>query len=69
IVTDPDMVLQFCQLSADALRRDGLEPIEIRAIVHVSLNGREPRLLIDPEVNLLNVRRSLWPKHWVMPLE
>lgn len=69
IVTDPDMVLQFCQLSADALRRDGMEPIEIRAIVHVSLNGREPRLLINPDVNLLNVRRSLWPKDWVMPLE
>jgi vitamin K-dependent gamma-carboxylase len=69
IVTDPDMVLQFCQLSADALRRDGLEPLEIRAIVPVSLNGREPQLLIDPDVNLLREKRSLWPQKWVMPLK
>ena len=69
IVTDPDMVLQFCQLSAGALRRDGLEPIKIRAIVPVSLNGRAPQLLINPEINLLDRKRSLWPKDWLMPLK
>ncbi len=65
ILLDPDMVMQFVQMNADELRSQGATNIDIRAIIPVSLNGRPPQLLIDPEVNLAQIERSLWPKTWV----
>jgi hypothetical protein len=37
--------------------------------VLVSLNGREPQLLIDPSVDLAAEERSLAPARWILPLE
>jgi hypothetical protein len=34
----------------------------------VSLNGREPQLLIDPNVDLAKEEVSLLPARWVVPL-
>ena len=65
ILLDPDMILQFVKMRADELRNLGATNIDIRAIVPVSLNGRPSQLLIDPGVNLDEVKRSLWPKTWV----
>jgi len=35
----------------------------------MSLNYREPQLLIDPTVNLAAEPETLLPKYWIMPLE
>ena len=40
-----------------------------RALVATSLNGRDPQLLIDPEMNLVIQRRTLAPAEWIVPLE
>ncbi len=66
--TQPDMILQFSHIIAEELRRDGYPRIEVRAEVETSLNGRRPQLLIDPQVNLAEVKRSLWPAKWIVPL-
>jgi len=34
----------------------------------VSLNGREPQLLIDPNVDLAKEEVSLLPSRWIIPL-
>jgi hypothetical protein len=34
----------------------------------VSLNGREPQLLIDPNVDLAKEQVSLLPTRWILPL-
>jgi hypothetical protein len=34
----------------------------------VSLNGREPQLLIDPNVDLAKEEVSLLPARWILPL-
>ncbi len=65
IVQNPDAILQIVQQYADELRRQEAEYIDIRAIVPVSLNGHPPQLLIDPNVNLAEERRSLGHKPWV----
>ncbi|MDM9580083.1 HTTM domain-containing protein [Nostoc sp. GT001] len=64
----PDMILQFSHYIADKMREAGYEKIEVRVQSKLSLNGRNPQLLIDPEVNLVTQRRSLNPSSWIMPL-
>ncbi len=67
---NPDMILQFCHKYADLLRSQGAEQIDIRARVLISLNGREPQMLIDPNVNLANERRRwLTPYPWIMTFD
>lgn len=63
----PDMILQLCHHVADNFRgRAG--NAEVRAQASLSLNGRRPQLLIDPDVNLAGEARSLWPAKWIVPL-
>jgi len=40
----------------------------VRARVMASLNGREPPLLIDPNVDLAKEHVSLLPARWIVPL-
>ncbi|MBE7383765.1 MAG: HTTM domain-containing protein [Leptolyngbya sp. SIO1E4] len=66
--TRPDMVLQFAHYLAETLPAQGPEPLEVRTRVWASLNGRPPRLLIDPFVDLVQQSRSLYPADWILPL-
>jgi len=67
--TRPDMVLQFGHHLAAALRdEEGVTNAEIRARVLVSLNGRKPQLLVDPNANLAAQPRSLRHATWILPL-
>ncbi|HEY8379736.1 MAG TPA: HTTM domain-containing protein [Nannocystis sp.] len=69
----PEMILQFAHHIADKLRDKGYPDVEVRAIAAISLNGRPPRLMIDPDVDLTRVERSIWPASWILrdppPLE
>jgi vitamin K-dependent gamma-carboxylase len=64
----PDMILQFAQHVAEDARREGHASVQVRARVTASLNGREPQLLVDPEVDLAAVKRSLRHATWIVPL-
>jgi len=65
----PDMIHQYALHLADNFRNEGYEDIEIRVKALVSLNERDPQLLIDPEVDLASLSRTLLHKPWIMPLE
>ncbi len=67
--THPDMVLQAAHHIATIYARNGYPGAEVRAHVEASLNGRPPRPLIDPGVNLAAEHRSLLPAHWIVPLD
>jgi vitamin K-dependent gamma-carboxylase len=67
--TRPDTILQFSRHLARELRTQGHERIEVRAEVLVSLNGREPRPLVDSTVDLAAQRGTRWPASWILPLE
>jgi hypothetical protein len=64
----PDMILQFSHHIADEMRKAGYERVEVRAEAMLSLNGRNPQLLIDPDVDLAAQPRSLSAASWIMPL-
>jgi vitamin K-dependent gamma-carboxylase-like protein len=63
----PDMLLQFSQWAADDLSRK-MSPVEIRVRAYLSLNGRRQQWLIDPDVNLAEQPRNLWPAPWIVQL-
>ncbi|MEM9081753.1 MAG: HTTM domain-containing protein, partial [Verrucomicrobiota bacterium] len=64
----PEMILQFAHYLAENFRREGHPNIQIFADSHASLNGREPQLLIDPTIDLAQIKRSLAPHPWIKPL-
>ena len=64
----PDMILQFAHFLAEEASGPAGAPVEVRAHVEASLNGRRPQRLIDPAVNLAAERRSLRPAAWIEPL-
>jgi vitamin K-dependent gamma-carboxylase-like protein len=67
--TRPDMILQYAHHVARDLRAQGYSDVEIHALVWVSLNGRKPALLVDPDVDLAAEKRSaLGGADWVLPL-
>lgn len=67
---NPDMILQYVHYLEDKLIREGIfeEDVEIRVESWVSLNGREPQLLVDPRVDLSKIEPTLLPKPWIVPL-
>jgi hypothetical protein len=66
----PHMIVHFAHYLADRLRSMGRNHIEIRARVSVSLNGRTPQLLIDPNVDLAKVSYPWWGHaEWILPLK
>jgi hypothetical protein len=69
MVTRPDMILQFAHHVAEDLRGRGYPQVQVRAHVMASLNGREPQLLLDPQVDLASQPRTpLLPAFWILPL-
>ena len=64
----PDMTLQAAHYIAEDFRRQGYSQIEVRARTSVSLNGRSPQMLIDPEVDLAPEKAGLMPAARIVPL-
>jgi hypothetical protein len=70
MATRPEMILQFAHFLRDKYDDAGLGPVKVTANVQVSLNGRPPQYLIDPEADLAKAEDRLWPPaDWILPLE
>lgn len=63
----PDLILQLAHVVADDFRARGLGQVEVRADAWVSLNGRAPARLVDPEVDLAAVQDGLGAASWILP--
>ena len=64
----PQMIVQFSYYLEEQLRAQGHEDVEIRALFYAALNGRQPRLLVDQNVDLTTVPYP-WLGHadWILP--
>ena len=69
VATRPEMAMEFARYIADEIVTTGSESVEVRVWSLVSLNGRKPRLLLDPEVNLAEERITIAPYRWILPLD
>jgi vitamin K-dependent gamma-carboxylase len=66
----PHMIVQFAHYLANHLRDAGHQQITIHSRITVSLNGRDPQLIIDPGVDLAKVPYPWWGHaDWILPLE
>jgi hypothetical protein len=70
VAVRPELAWQFAQFLEQLYAAEGFAPVEVRARSLVSLNGRPPQSLVDPDVDLAAEEWSLlWPTAWIMPLE
>ena len=69
MATRPDMLLQFAHYLARTWEREySLPRVEVRVTSAVSLNGRPPVPLVDPDRDLAAEPRNLYPADWILPL-
>lgn len=66
MASQPDLILQLAHHIAEEHQRAGRR-VAVYADAWVSLNGRAPRRLIDPKVDLAAVRDGLGGADWVLP--
>ncbi len=64
--TQPDLIWQLAQRIGHDFRQRAQGPVEVRADVQVSLNGRRAAPLIDPGTDLLKQSDGLAPKPWIL---
>lgn len=68
IAKSPDQIVAASRFFATVASRVGLKQVKIQATIIISLNGRKPQLLFDPEFDLLTVERTWKHQTWVYPL-
>jgi hypothetical protein len=66
--TQPHLIQRFAHHVGRHFRERGHEAVAVHARAYASLNGRPSRLLIDPEVDLMQQPVRPGPKAWVRPL-
>ena len=64
----PDLIVQLGQHIAWDFRRKGFGDVEVRVDAIVSLNGRRPARLIDPNVDLSRIQPGWQPATWIEPM-
>jgi vitamin K-dependent gamma-carboxylase len=66
MAVQPEQLLQFAHFLREKWSpRD----VAVYAVSEVRLNDHKPALLVDPEVDLSRVKRSLKPATWILPFE
>jgi vitamin K-dependent gamma-carboxylase len=66
--TDPDMIHEYALHIAARRRAAGENRVRVFADAYATLNGRPGQRLIDPEVDLAAIPRSLAPQSFIVPL-
>lgn len=70
VSTQPDMLVQCAQLIRDSLERAGVAgPVQVRAEVFASLNGRGSQLFLRPFLDLTAMENGWGERDWVLPLD
>lgn len=64
----PALILQFAHFLRDTYTLPGHEQVEVYAVGMVKLNGRKAQRLVDPTVNLANIRIKEFHNEWVFPI-
>jgi hypothetical protein len=65
---DSDMILTFVHFLRDHFVQHGKGRLQIRVLALVSLNGRKPQLMIDPNIDYARVERRWGTQPWILPL-
>ena len=63
----PDMIHELALTIADDFRSRGYDDIAVYADAFVTFNGSPNTRIIDPNVDLASVSRSIFAKDWILP--
>ncbi len=64
----PDLIVQLGKHIAGDFQRRGFGDVAVRVDAWVSLNGRKPARLIDPDVDLTGINIDWRPAEWILPM-
>lgn len=64
--TQPDMILQYAQFSGKFYANNGFVEPQVYVDSYVALNGKMGRPLVDPKVDLMKEKESLFHKKWIL---
>ena len=65
----PDMILQFAHFLGNHYQKISKTPNLVpfvRVEAYITLNGKPSKLLIDPNINLMNEKDTFAPKKWIL---
>jgi len=65
----PDLLVQFAHYLGHVMPRSGFKPLRVEARVLVSINGRKPELIIDPNVDLADEPPPLGRPRWLRRID
>ncbi|WP_339908223.1 HTTM domain-containing protein [Symmachiella dynata] len=68
IAKSPEQTAAVARFLAEGATKAGLQKVEIHAVSILSLDGRKPQLIFDPDLDLLTVERSWKHQSWINPL-
>jgi hypothetical protein len=66
--TKADLIHQFARFVADEYERQGKPRPAVHVVNQISLNGRPPQALVDPDVDLAAQPRNLRSASFIVPL-
>lgn len=69
VARDPRLIQRLCHYIKADLESKGHEQVEVRVQALISLNGRKPQLIIDPQLDLASVPLSWSYPDFVLPLQ
>ena len=65
----PDLIVQLGKYIAWEFNQKGLGPVKIFVEAKVSLNGRKPALIIDPNIDITTIEPNHWgAQSWILPM-
>ena len=64
----PDMVQQFARYLAAVTLRTGPQPLKVQVRMFVSINGRKPQLVFDPNVDLASEPHVWGRPRWLLQI-
>ncbi len=65
----PDFILEYAHYLGEYYNNNGYKNVEVYAESYVTLNGRESKVFIDPNIDLMKEERGFSNKEWITELE
>jgi hypothetical protein len=62
----PDMILQFAHFLKNHYQTQGIDNPSVRVEAYVTLNGKPSQLLIDPQLDLTQIKDGWSDKKWII---
>ncbi|QDT39636.1 HTTM domain-containing protein [Stratiformator vulcanicus] len=67
--TRPELIRQYAHQLAERFEEEFAAPVGVTANIAVSLNAREPQLLVSPDADLSQKNATWAPADWILPNE